>query len=194
MEIRPYKSQVRSVPVTSADQAAPDLSKGAKLQAYGNLVEGAGKVAADAYDMFDAQRQKDLNVALKATQQDIDAGFSESMAELQRYLDEQSKNPSQVFYQQDKDVDEVYNYLTQKIYAEKIDTIKNPKQRALAEEYYNNSKLAFGAAVSDATIQHKNKAAAYVYGSDKSSLPPWLKRWRTWMPRCSRRRHGENRP
>lgn len=169
MEIRPYKSQVRSVPVTSADQAAPDLSKGAKLQVYGNLVEGAGKVAADAYDMFAAQRQKDLNVALKATQQDIDAGFSESMAELQRYLDEQSKNPSQVFYQQDKDVDEVYNYLTQKIYAEKIDTIKNPKQRALAEEYYNNSKLAFGAAVSDATIQHKNKAAAYVYGSDVAS-------------------------
>ena len=167
MEIRPYRSQVRATPVMSAEQATPDLTKGARMNVYGGIAEGGGKLAAEAYDIYDAQKKRDFNVAAKANQQNIQqALFDVALPNIQKYLDEQSKNPAQVFYQQDKDVDQVWNYEIEKARENTIGQITDPKQKAEAELYFNTMKGAAAVTVEDLTVAHKNKAAAFVLGKD----------------------------
>lgn len=163
MEIRPYRSQVKATPVISADQATPDLTKGAQLQMYGNVVESGGKAAAQIYDAVEKRKAQDDAFAYQAFCQQVDDVYQNKInPNLKKYTDETAKNPYKVYSQDRDDIDQVYNYEIQSARREVLDNIKDPKMRAKVELYFNARKLEAGAALANTIEQHKRNANATV--------------------------------
>lgn len=165
MEIRPYKSQVKSTPVISAAQETPDLTKGARLKTYGNIITESGKTAEQAISTYQRVQMTNQLLGEQAAVQDIDLAIEDGLKEFQRYLDERSKDPNGVFYDDNKAADEVYSYQMIKAKENTVGRIKDPGLRAKAEEYFNQLKLRAGADVEQMIEQHKARAGAVVLGN-----------------------------
>lgn len=165
MEIRPYRSQVKSTPVMSAAQETPDLTKGAQMQMVGNVVSEGGKVAGQAVDTYERVRMTNQLLGEQAAVQDIDFEVQNGLKEFQKYLDERAKDPNGVFYDDNKAADEVYSYQMAKARENSIGKIKDPALRAKAEDYFNQLKLRAGADVELMIEQHKARAGAVVLGN-----------------------------
>ena len=165
MEIRPYKSQVKSTPVISAAQETPDLTKGARLKTYGNIITESGKTAGQAISTYQRVQMTNQLLGEQAAVQDIDLAIEDGLKEFQRYLDERSKDPNGVFYDDNKAADEVYSYQMIKAKENTVGRIKDPGLRAKAEEYFNQLKLRAGADVEQMIEQHKARAGAVVLGN-----------------------------
>ena len=165
MEIRPYKSQVKSTPVISAAQETPDMTKGAKLQMWSGIVTESGKVAGQAVNAYERERLTNQLLGEQAAVQDIDFAVQDGLKEFQKYLDERAKDPNGVFYDDNRAADEVYSYQMIKAKENSVGKIKDPALRAKAEEYFNQLKLRAGADVELMIEQHKARAGAVVLGN-----------------------------
>lgn len=165
MEIKPYRSQVKSTPVMSAAQATPDLTKGEQLKAWGGVVSEGGKVAGQAVDTYERVKMTNQLLGEQAAVQDIDFAVQDGLKEFQKYLDERAKDPNGVFYDDNRAADEVYSYQMIKAKENSVGKIKDPALRAKAEEYFNQLKLRAGADVELMIEQHKARAGAVVLGN-----------------------------
>lgn len=165
MEIKPYRSQVKSTPVMSAAQETPDLTKGAQMQMWSGVVSEGGKVAGQAVDTYERVRMTNQLLGEQAAVQDIDFAVQDGLKEFQKYLDERSKDPNGVFYDDNRAADEVYSYQMIKAKENSVGKIKDPALRAKAEDYFNQLKLRAGADVELMIEQHKARAGAVVLGN-----------------------------
>ena len=175
MEIRPYRSQVRSTPTLEYVDNRVPTAKAQAYQAYGDMISKTGQSVSQQFYGWNEAMQKrqaqDRKIAYQAGVQEIDLLFAELGKTMNDNMAKMEQDPFSAFDADTKNaLNETYVYNVNQIKDNTVGRAADPDTKYLLELYFRQKKLEAGAVVEGAIKTHTDKIAASVMGKANAGL------------------------
>ena len=174
MEIRPYRSQVRSTPTLEpVNNTVPNA--GYAYQAFGDMISKTGQGASSQMYQWNyaiQKRQKqDRKIAYAAGVQEMDVLFAELGKTMSDNMAQSEQDPYNAFSADTKNaLNQTYSYNVNQIWEKTVGKAPDAETQAMLDLYFRQKKLEAGAVVEAAIKTHTDKVAALVMGKANAGL------------------------
>ena len=174
MEIRPYRSQVRSTPTLEpVNNTVPNA--GYAYQAFGDMISKTGQGASSQMyqwnDAIQKRQTQDRKIAYAAGVQEMDVLFAELGKTMSDNMAQSEQDPYNAFSSDTKNaLNQTYSYNVNQIREKTVGKAPDAETQAMLDLYFRQKKLEAGAVVEAAIKTHTDKVAALVMGKANAGL------------------------